>query len=228
MQRRKINMKKISIAIDGPAGAGKSTVAKLLASRLGYVYLDTGAMYRAITYMALTKHLTAEEDIVHMSENLNMEVKPGKEAMHVIVDGKDITAFLRTPEVSAKVSEISAIGKVRETMVTLQRRVSAQGGVVLDGRDIGTVVLPKAEVKVFLTASPRIRAKRRFDEFKAKYPGITLDEVEKEIRLRDKKDSERKVSPLRQAEDAVLVDNSDMTIEETAAAIAQLVEKSAE
>lgn len=221
-------MKKISIAIDGPAGAGKSTVAKLLASRLGYVYLDTGAMYRAITYMALTKHLTAEEDIVHMSENLNMEVKPGKEAMHVIVDGKDITAFLRTPEVSAKVSEISAIGKVRETMVTLQRRVSAQGGVVLDGRDIGTVVLPKAEVKVFLTASPRIRAKRRFDEFKAKYPGITLDEVEKEIRLRDKKDSERKVSPLRQAEDAVLVDNSDMTIEETAAAIAQLVEKSAE
>lgn len=221
-------MKKISIAIDGPAGAGKSTVAKLLASRLGYVYLDTGAMYRAITYMALTEHLTEEEDIVRMSENLNMEVRPGKEAMHVIVDGKDITTFLRTPEVSAKVSEVSAIGKVRETMVTLQRRVSAQGGVVLDGRDIGTVVLPKAEVKVFLTASPRIRAKRRFDEFKAKYPGITLDEVEKEIRLRDKKDSERKVSPLRQADDAVLVDNSDMTIEETAAAIAQLVEKSAE
>lgn len=216
-------MKKLSIAIDGPAGAGKSTVAKLLARSLSYIYLDTGAMYRAVTYEALSRGITDHEEIARMAKNLHMEVAQGKDSMHVIVDGKDITSYLRTPEVSARVSEVSAIGGVREAMVLIQRKVSEKGGIVLDGRDIGTVVLPHADVKVFLTASARIRAERRFDEFKARYPDITLDEVEKEINIRDKKDSERKISPLRKADDAVLVDNSHLTIEGTAEAIEKLI-----
>lgn len=206
-------MKKLSIAIDGPAGAGKSSVSKILAARLGYAYLDTGAMYRAVTYEALERKLDKPEDIVSMTEKLDMEVKPDKDVMHVIVDGKDVTPYIRTPEVSGHVSEVSAIGGVRTAMVAIQRKQAEKGGIVLDGRDIGTTVLPKADVKIFLTASVHTRAVRRFKELTEGHPEMTMEDVEKEISRRDYLDSHRDISPLKQAEDAVLLDNGDLTLE---------------
>lgn len=148
-----------------------------------------------------------------------MEVKPDKDVMHVIVDGKDVTPYIRTPEVSSHVSEVSAIGGVRTAMVAIQRKQAEKGGIVLDGRDIGTTVLPKADVKIFLTASVHIRAVRRFKELTEGHPEMTMEDVEKEISRRDYLDSHRDISPLKQAEDAVLLDNGDLTLEGTAEAI---------
>lgn len=218
-------MRKLSIAIDGPAGAGKSSVSKILASRLGYAYLDTGAMYRAVTYEALKKGLTDLAEITAMTEALDMEVKPGTDAMHVIVDGEDVTPFIRTPEVSGHVSEVSAIGGVRTAMVAIQRRQAEKGGIVLDGRDIGTTVLPKADVKIFLTASVHTRALRRFKELEALHPELSLEDIEADVAKRDYMDSHREISPLKQAEDAILLDNGDLTLEGTAEAMIAICEK---
>lgn len=218
-------MKKLSVAIDGPAGAGKSSVSKILASRLGYAYLDTGAMYRAITYTALQKGIKDHDAIAEMTEKLEMEVHPDKDTMHVIVDGSDVTPYIRTPEVSSYVSEVSSIGGVRTAMVTIQRKQAEKGGIVLDGRDIGTTVLPDADVKIFLTASVHTRAVRRFKELTEGHPEMTMEEVEEEISKRDYLDSHREVSPLKQADDAILLDNGDMTLEETAEAIIDVCNK---
>lgn len=218
-------MRKLSIAIDGPAGAGKSSVSKILASRLGYAYLDTGAMYRAVTYEALKKGLTDPAEITAMAKAIDMEVKPGTDAMHVIVDGEDVTPFIRTPEVSGHVSEVSAIGGVRTAMVAIQRRQAEKGGIVLDGRDIGTTVLPKADVKIFLTASVHTRALRRFKELEAKHPELSLEDIEADVAKRDYMDSHREISPLKQAEDAILLDNGDLTLEGTAEAMIAICEK---
>lgn len=218
-------MRKLSIAIDGPAGAGKSSVSKILALRLGYAYLDTGAMYRAVTYEALKKGLTDPAEITAMTEALDMEVKPGTDAMHVIVDGEDVTPFIRTPEVSGHVSEVSAIGGVRTAMVAIQRRQAEKGGIVLDGRDIGTTVLPKADVKIFLTASVHTRALRRFKELEALHPELSLEDIEADVAKRDYMDSHREISPLKQAEDAILLDNGDLTLEGTAEAMIAICEK---
>lgn len=218
-------MRKLSIAIDGPAGAGKSSVSKILASRLDYAYLDTGAMYRAVTYEALKKGLTDPAEITAMTEALDMEVKPGTDAMHVIVDGEDVTPFIRTPEVSGHVSEVSAIGGVRTAMVAIQRRQAEKGGIVLDGRDIGTTVLPKADVKIFLTASVHTRALRRFKELEALHPELSLEDIEADVAKRDYMDSHREISPLKQAEDAILLDNGDLTLEGTAEAMIAICEK---
>lgn len=218
-------MRKLAIAIDGPAGAGKSSVAKILAANMGYAYLDTGAMYRAVTYEVLRQELTEEKDIVALAAGMDMTVKPETDAMHVIVNGHDVTDHIRTPEVSARVSAVSALAGVRAAMVEIQRRQAAKGGIVLDGRDIGTTVLPHADVKIFLTASVHTRALRRFKEMTEKNPGMTLEEVEKDIRKRDWQDSHREVSPLKQAEDAVLLDNSRLTLEETAKAIMEICER---
>ncbi len=212
-------MKRLSIAIDGPAGAGKSSVAKILAKEMGYTYLDTGAMYRALTYESLRRGLSDAAAIVRMAETVSMRVMPGEDTMRVFLDEKEVTEYLRIPEVSAAVSSVSAIPEIRTRMVDLQRKLSAAGGTVLDGRDIGTVVLPHADVKIFLTASPHVRALRRFEEMKGKNPSITVDEIEADIRERDEKDSTRATSPLRPAEDAIPLDNSDWTLAETAAAI---------
>ncbi len=212
-------MKRLSIAIDGPAGAGKSSVAKILAKEMGYTYLDTGAMYRALTYESLRRGLSDAAAIVRMAETVSMRVMPGEDTMRVFLDEKEVTDFLRTSEVSAAVSSVSAIPEIRTRMVDLQRKLSAAGGTVLDGRDIGTVVLPHADVKIFLTASPHVRALRRFEEMKEKNPSITVEEIEADIRERDEKDSTRATSPLRSAEDAIPLDNSDWTLAETAAAI---------
>lgn len=143
-------MRKLAIAIDGPAGAGKSSVAKILAANMGYAYLDTGAMYRAVTYEVLRRELTEEKDIVALAAGMDMTVKPETDTMHVIVNGHDVTDYIRTPEVSARVSAVSALAGVRAAMVGIQRRQAAKGGIVLDGRDIGTTVLPHADVKYFL------------------------------------------------------------------------------
>lgn len=218
-------MRKLSIAIDGPAGAGKSSVSKILASRLGYAYLDTGAMYRAVTYEALKKGLTDPAEITAMTKALDMEVKPGTDAMHVIVDGEDVTPFIRTPEVSGHVSEVSAIGGVRTAMAAIQRRQAEKGGIVLDGRDIGTTVLPKADVKIFLTASVHTRALRRFKELEAQHPELSLEDIEADVAKRDYMDSHREISPLKQAEDAILLDNGDLTLEGTAEAMIAICEK---
>ncbi len=212
-------MKRLSIAIDGPAGAGKSSVAKILAKEMGYTYLDTGAMYRALTYESLRRGLSDAAAIVRMAKTVSMRVMPGEDTMRVFLDEKEVTDFLRAPEVSAAVSSVSAIPEIRTRMVDLQRKLSAAGGTVLDGRDIGTVVLPHADVKIFLTASPHVRALRRFEEMKEKNPSITVEEIEADIRERDEKDSTRATSPLRPAEDAIPLDNSDWTLAETAAAI---------
>lgn len=221
----KTQMRKLAIAIDGPAGAGKSSVAKILAANMGYAYLDTGAMYRAVTYEVLRRELTEEKDIVALAAGMDMTVKPEADAMHVVVNGHDVTDYIRTPEVSARVSAVSALAGVRAAMVGIQRRQAAKGGIVLDGRDIGTTVLPHADVKIFLTASVHTRALRRFKEMTEKNLGMTLEEVEKDIRKRDWQDSHREVSPLKQAEDAVLLDNSRLTLEETAKAIMEICEK---
>lgn len=221
----KTQMRKLAIAIDGPAGAGKSSVAKILAANMGYAYLDTGAMYRAVTYEVLWRELTEEKDIVALAAGMDMTVKPEADAMHVVVNGHDVTDYIRTPEVSARVSAVSALAGVRAAMVGIQRRQAAKGGIVLDGRDIGTTVLPHADVKIFLTASVHTRALRRFKEMTEKNPGMTLEEVEKDIWKRDWQDSHREVSPLKQAEDAVLLDNSRLTLEETAKAIMEICEK---
>lgn len=218
-------MRKLAIAIDGPAGAGKSSVAKILAANMGYAYLDTGAMYRAVTYEVLRRELTEEKDIVALAAGIDMTVKPEADTMHVVVNGHDVTDHIRTPEVSAKVSAVSALAGVRAAMVEIQRRQAAEGGIVLDGRDIGTTVLPHADVKIFLTASAHTRALRRFKEMTEKNPGMTLEEVEKDIQKRDWQDSHREVSPLKQAEDAILLDNSGLTLEETAKAIMEICEK---
>lgn len=221
-------MRKLAIAIDGPAGAGKSSVAKILAAHMGYAYLDTGAMYRAVTYEVLQRKLIEGNDIVALAERIEMVIKPEADTMHVLVDGRDVTEYIRSPEVSAAVSAVSALAGVRSAMVKIQRRQAAQGGIVLDGRDIGTTVLPDADVKIFLTASVHTRALRRFKEMTEKNPEMTLEEVEKDIEKRDWQDSHREVSPLKQAGDAVLLDNSMMTLDETAKAIMEICEKKLE
>ena len=206
-------MRKKIIALDGPAGAGKSSVSKMVAKRLNCTYLDTGAMYRAITYEALKRNISEEKEIVQMVENLNMDICAKEDTMHVFIDGEDITQYLRTSEVSSNVSRISAFQGVRNAMVKLQRKVAEKGNVVLDGRDIGTVVLPDADLKIFLTASVHTRALRRYKELKD--TDTTLERIEEEIKRRDNLDMTRKISPLRKADDAILLDNSDLTLEET-------------
>ena len=207
-------MKKISVAIDGPAGAGKSSVAKAVAKRAGYLYLDTGAMYRALTWAAL-------KSLIHTTD---IHMEPG-ETDRVFVNGTDVTAPIRSAEVTGHVSAVAALPAVREKLVDLQRQIAARGGVILDGRDIGTVVLPKAELKVFLTASVEARAARRCVQLAEKGENVPLEKVKADISARDKADSERRVSPLREADDAVHVDNSRLTAEETADLLYKLIKE---
>lgn len=216
-------MKKI-IAIDGPAGAGKSTVSKICAARLGYTYIDTGAMYRAV---ALKCNEECEMRNAQLTEELIVEVTRGidiklDEAARVFLDGREVTKEIRTPEVSRGASDVATVGYVRQRLTELQREMAAQGSVIMDGRDIGTQVLPNADLKIFLTASVEERARRRFEELTAK--GITADfaQVVKEIMFRDKQDSEREIAPLAQAEDAILLDSTHLTIENVVAEILRL------
>ena len=217
-------MKKISVAIDGPAGAGKSSVAKVVAKRAGYLYLDTGAMYRALTWAVLQSRvdLTDEQALKSLIHTTDIHMEPG-ETDRVFVNGTDVTSPIRSAEVTGHVS--AALPAVREKLVDLQRQIAARGGVILDGRDIGTVVLPKAELKVFLTASVEARAARRCAQLAEKGENVPLEKVKADIAARDKADSERRVSPLREADDAVHVDNSRLTAEETADLLYKLIKE---
>ncbi|KAF1301084.1 (d)CMP kinase [Enterococcus saccharolyticus] len=214
-------MKKINIAIDGPASSGKSTVAKILAKDFGYIYTDTGAMYRSVTYLAI-QHQVAFDDkekLVSLIERYPITFKQTEQGQLIFVDGQDVTEAIRQPDVTNNVSEVSAHAEVRQQLVRQQQKIAEQGGVVMDGRDIGTVVLPHAEVKIFLVASVVERAERRFKENQAKGIATDFETLKKEIEQRDYLDSHRETSPLKQAEDATLIDTTGLTIEEVVQAI---------
>lgn len=218
---------KLQIAIDGPASAGKSTVAKLVAKKLGYVYCDTGSMYRATTYAAKKNHVAYDDDqgLKEMLEKTEIRFVPAEPEQKVFVNETEVTKTIRLPEIANNVSTVSAQKSVRADLTERQRMIAEQGGIVMDGRDIGTTVLPNAEVKIFLVASVHERAVRRFKENVEKGIDTPLDVLEKEIEERDYKDSHRKISPLTQAKDAVLVDTTSLSIEEVVAKIMEIIEK---
>ena len=215
-------MKK-TVAIDGPAGAGKSTIAKLVAEKLGYIYIDTGAMYRAVAWKVLdTSVETTDEAIIRTAEKLDVRLRIVGDAVRVFADDTDVTEAIRTPEVTALVSKVAQLGPVRSKMVELQRGMAKDGGVVMDGRDIASNVLPNADVKIFLTASIEERALRRWKEMKAKGYDEPMEKLAAEIAARDKADSERAISPLVRVPEATLLDTTGMTIEEVVAQVMEL------
>lgn len=206
----------IQIAIDGPAGAGKSSVAKVLSRRLGCIYLDTGAMYRAVTWAAMEQNIDFDDlpAIRKLLDTLELEFKEEQGVQHLYCNGTDVTEAIRTPEISANVSAVSMIPAVRESMTAQQRRIALGHDVLMDGRDIGTTVLPNATYKFFLTASLAERARRRGLELEAKGQTVDYAQLEQDIALRDQKDSQREISPLKMAEDAELIDTSDLSFDE--------------
>ena len=213
-------MKKLVVAIDGPAGAGKSTVAQLAAKELGYTYIDTGAMYRAVAWKVLQQGgEVTDEKILAVIPDIDVDLSYENGKTTVRVDGQDVTGEIRTPEVSHIVSQVAALGPVREKMVDLQRKMAERGGVLMDGRDIATNVLPGADVKIYLTASIAERANRRYKELREKGLAVNLADIERDIAARDKADMEREISPLVQAEDATLLDTTGMTLPEVVARI---------
>ncbi len=222
-------MRKLIIAIDGPVGSGKSTVARRVAQLLGYLYVDTGAMYRAVALKAARQgiSLDASEDLVSLAGDTKIDLRAQDGAQQVLLDGEDVTPAIRSPEVSQGASKVATVAGVRHVLVTEQRRAGHRGGVVMEGRDIGTVVFPDAELKIFLTASPEIRAERRWREHQQKGDAIDIARTLEEIRERDKRDRERKTSPLVQARDAIVVDSTAMEPEEVARLIVMLANRQA-
>ncbi len=220
-----MNKKKISIAIDGPAAAGKSTVAKIVAEKLSYIYIDTGAMYRALTFKAIENQLNLEDEqsLVNMLRSTEIDLKPSNHGQLVLLDQKDVTNEIRTSEVTNSVSIVAKHQLVREEMVRRQQAFAKNGGVVMDGRDIGTHVLPNAEVKVFLLASVDERAIRRHNENLQKGFPSDLEKLKEEIARRDKLDSEREVAPLKKADDAIEIDTTSLNIDEVVEKIMALV-----
>lgn len=220
--------KKISIAIDGPAGAGKSTIARRLAQEMGYRYVDTGAIYRTVAYfMDLWGVSPKDVDGVNRYiDELTIGIEYDEDGVqHMIMNGMDVTGDIRTQEISQKASLISAHAVVREMLLDMQREIAKQYNVIMDGRDIGTVVLPKATVKIFLTASAEIRAKRRCDELLAKGQKAKYETVLKEIQQRDYQDTHREIAPLKMARDSIKVDTSEMDIQQAVAAIRQIIQE---
>ncbi len=216
----------INVAIDGPAGAGKSTIAKKVAAKLGYIYVDTGAMYRAMALYLLRKKVDCEDTsgIEKSCSGADISIRFIDGSQHVFLNGEDVSGLIRTDEVSQMASISSTVPKLREKLVSLQQKMAHETSVVMDGRDIGTVVLPLADVKIFLTASPRVRAERRYQEMMDKGDhSLTLEEIEASIIERDERDMNRKTSPLKRAEDACLLDSSDMTIEEVTNCIMEMI-----
>jgi len=224
--------RKLTIAIDGPAGSGKSSVARMVAQKLGYLYLDSGAMYRALALNALQNGgiaLTSESELETLARNSRIELRAAPATLldpcvhnRVLLDGDDVTQAIRTNEVAQAASRVATIPGVRAVLVAQQQLAGAGGGVVMEGRDIGTVVFPNAELKIFLEAAPEARAARRWKEHLEKGEAFTVEQVIEEVRERDKRDTERKVSPLVRAADAVLVVNTAMDVDETARLIVQL------
>jgi len=214
-------LKRIVIAVDGYSSCGKSTFAKAIAARLGYIFIDTGAMYRAVTLYALThgairSGIVREEEVVALLDSVDISFRfnPERGASDIYVNGDLVEGRIRTIEVSNCVSRVSAIPAVRAKLVAMQQEMGRRRGVVMDGRDIGTVVFPDAELKIFMTADPAVRARRRYDELTAKGQQVSYEEIERNIRDRDYQDEHRAIAPLRKAADAVVLDNSRMTVAE--------------
>ncbi len=206
------------VAIDGPSGAGKSTIAKTAALALGFIYIDTGAMYRTAALACITAGINIEnspDDAIKIVNDISIDIEYINGEQRIFLNGEDVSDKIRTPEISMGASAVSAIGEVRKKLVALQRSLAGTKNVIMDGRDIGTHVLPDADVKIFLTASPEVRAKRRYKELLEKGVSVEFDEVLADIIKRDHDDSTREVSPLKQAEDAVLADTGELTFEES-------------
>ena len=214
--------RKLIIAIDGPVGSGKSTLARRVAEMLGYLYIDTGAMYRALALKAARNRVTDDDALAALAEATRIDLKAIEGTQKVLLDGEDVTASIRTPEIAQGASKVAVNAGVRHILVAEQRRAGHSGGVVMEGRDIGTVVFPDAELKVFLTASPETRAQRRWREHQQKGDSIDLTRTLEEIRERDRRDRERATSPLVQAPDAVVVDSTAMEAEEVARLVTML------
>lgn len=221
-------MKKINIAIDGPSGAGKSSLAKKVAKELGIIYVDTGALYRSIGLFASKKGITLEKanDIVSYLNEINLGLEYEDGTQKVILNGQDVSGLIRTPEISMYASAVSAIPEVRAFLLDTQRNIAKEHSVIMDGRDIATVVLPNADVKIYLTADAKKRAERRYEELKLKGQDVSFDDVYNDMVLRDKNDSTRAVAPAIKAEEATLLDNTSMSEEETLkTALSIIIEK---
>ena len=222
-----MNTKKIAIAIDGPAGAGKSSISKVVANELGYLYIDTGAMYRGVTWAVLDSHVDVnnQKEVEALLPSLNLTLEPTASACKVYVKGQDVTDLIRQQQINENVSTIASYKGVREYLVERQQAMAAIGGVILDGRDIGSVVLPNAELKIYLTASVDARAKRRWLEVQGTSNEQPLEEIKKNVESRDEMDKNRDESPLVCVEDAIVVDSSNMTFDETVEHILHLVQE---
>lgn len=222
-----MKLKKLSVAIDGPAAAGKSTVAKIIAEDYSYIYIDTGAMYRALTYKAMDAGVDLKDEalVADVLSHIKIELHPSEEGQIVTINGENVTDVIRTTEVTNNVSFVAMHPLVREEMLKRQRQLATEGGVVMDGRDIGTHVLPNAELKIFLKASVEERAKRRHEENLKKGYSSDLEQLMQEIANRDKLDSEREVAPLRKAEDAIEIDTTALTIHDVVKKIEDYIEE---
>lgn len=206
----------INVAIDGPAGAGKSTIAKAAAKELGFIYVDTGALYRAVAYNAVkTDAIDDEQKIIDMLDSTKVELKYVNGVQAVYLNGEDVSAFIRTPEISMGASKVSAIPQVRAFLLNLQREIARTNNVIMDGRDIATVVLPNADVKIFLFASPECRAERRYKELIEKGESVSFDDVLKDVNQRDYQDSHREIAPLKPSDDSIMADTSELTLQES-------------
>lgn len=222
-----MNTHKIAVAVDGPAGAGKSSISKIVAKKLGYLYIDTGAMYRSVTWAVLHNHIDVnnQKAVEALLPELDLTMEASDDSCKVFIAGQDVTDFIRTPQVNNAVSIVASYKRVRHYLVERQRLMAEAGGVILDGRDIGSVVLPNAELKIYLTASVEARAMRRYLEVKGTVNEQTLEDIKDSVMQRDDMDKNRKESPLIQVEDAVLVDSSEMTFDETVEHILHLVQE---
>ena len=222
-----MNTHKIAVAVDGPAGAGKSSISKIVAKKLGYLYIDTGAMYRSVTWAVLHNHIDVnnQKAVEALLPELDLTMEASDDSCKVYIAGQDVTDFIRTPQVNNAVSIVASYKGVRQYLVERQRLMAEAGGVILDGRDIGSVVLPNAELKIYLTASVEARAMRRYLEVKGTVNEQTLEDIKDSVMQRDDMDKNRKESPLIQVEDAVLVDSSEMTFDETVEHILHLVQE---
>lgn len=222
-----MNTHKIAVAVDGPAGAGKSSISKIVAKKLGYLYIDTGAMYRSVTWAVLHNHIDVnnQKAVEALLPELDLTMEASDDSCKVFIAGQDVTDFIRTPQVNNAVSIVASYKGVRQYLVERQRLMAEAGGVILDGRDIGSVVLPNAELKIYLTASVEARAMRRYLEVKGTVNEQTLEDIKDSVMQRDDMDKNRKESPLIQVEDAVLVDSSEMTFDETVEYILHLVQE---
>ncbi len=206
----------INVAIDGPAGAGKSTIAKSVAKKLGFIYVDTGALYRTIALNAVKNSvIDSNEGIVNMLGNTDVKLGFNDETQCVYLNGEDVSSLIRTPEISMGASKVSAIPEVRAFLLDLQRDIAKENNVIMDGRDIGTVVLPDAQCKIFLFASPEVRAKRRYKELIEKGESVTYEDVLDDVNKRDYQDSHREIAPLKPTEESVMADTSELTLEES-------------